>query len=485
MQLAELIKDWPCQVKGSIREWVDHISESSQDVLAQTMFFAHRGEKTSGTRFALQAIERGANIIVTDDELFFDTWKESTTIVWVPNSRQFCAFVSHRFFGEPSHVLPIIAITGTNGKTTVSHFIGQLATAMGIKTLVIGTNGIYLDGERQKADEQLTTKSAIFLQRLLKKAIQQNVELVVLEASSMGLEQHRLDFCMIDVGVYLNLTEEHLDNHGTMEKYKAAKRRLVPLSEQIVCNADDAFCRLVAMKCTKPVMLFSKAGQGDLNMQILHEDLHHSLVKLSLGDYEEICTLHIAGSYMHENAAAAISTLTLLGVDLADIVEHLPVLTYPQGRMQKIILEKGVQVYIDYAHTPAALKAVLKHLERNCKGNLIVVFSCGGDRDRQKRQEMGRIASKYADIILLTTDNCRSENPATINEEIRSGFFAAQEYEELLDRKEAILRAIDLAKENDIVLVAGKGHENTQVIGDKVYPFSDYEVIMSYFNLHS
>lgn len=477
MQLAELVKDWPCKVKGSVRIEVTNIAERWQNVTDGGLFFAHNGRNVDGNDYIEHALENGAVVIVTEDETLFEHWAYKEALVWVPNSRTFCAYVSHRFYGEPSEVLPIIAITGTNGKTTVSHLIGQIAKNLGVKTLVIGTNGIFLDGELQEENEPLTTKSAIFLQRLLQQAIRQQVELVVLEASSMGLEQHRLDYCAVDVGVFLNLSQEHIEDHRTLENYKTAKRRLVQLSDQIVCNADDGFCHAVAAKCTKPVMLYSTTGQGDLSLQLLHEDLQHSLVKVTLSHYQEVSALSIAGNYTHSNISAAISALCMLGVDIAEIVPVLPKLTLPDGRMQLVAQHNGAHVYIDYAHTPVAFKHVLQHIERYCHGKLIVVFGCGGERDKAKRQEIGRIASKYADIIILTTDNCRSENPAAINAQIRNGFFATQQYEEWLERKEAIGRALQLAEEDDIVLIAGKGHETVQIIGNTVQPFNDIEIV--------
>lgn len=479
MQLAELVKDWPCKVKGSVRTTIEHIVEHSKYAVPQSIFFAHKGRHQNGTKFIAQAIENGASTIVTEDEQEFDGWQREEAIIWVPNSRIFCAYASHRLYGEPSDVLPIIAVTGTNGKTTVSHFIGQLAQSIDVKTLVIGTNGIYIDGELLQDDEPLTTKSAVFLQRLLQRAVREQVQLVVLEASSMGLEQHRLDYCAIDVGVFLNVSPEHIEDHETFDHYKAAKRKLVPLCEQLVCNADDAFCHAIAVKCKQPVMLYSIIGQGDLSVQLLHEDLQHSLVNITLGHFQDVSSLSFAGSYLQSNVAAALSALCMLGVDIAELLPAVSSLSLPSGRMQNITLGTGAELYIDYAHTPAAFKHVLQHLERHCVGKLIVVFSCGGERDKIKRQEMGRLASKYADIVILTTDNCRTEKPEAINNQIRSGFFAMQQHEEILDRKAAIERAMELADEGDLVLIAGKGHETEQIIGYTSEPFNDYETVMA------
>ena len=461
-----------------MRVVIEDIAEHSKKVQQGGLFVAHRGNHYSGVNFVEQAIENGAVVVVTEDEQLFESWHGDTTLVWVPNSRSFVAYASHRIFGEPSQVLPIIAVTGTNGKTTVTHFIGQIANQLGIRAMVIGTNGVFIDGVKQAEDEGLTTKSAVTLHRLLNQAIQRGVELVALEASSMGLEMHRLDYCEIDVGVFLNLSQEHIEDHRSIENYKLAKKRLVSLSEQLVCNADDAFCHGVAVKCNKPVMLYSCKGQGDLMCHVLHEDAQHSLVKLSLGQLQEVCSLPFSGGFLQSNMCAAISALALLGLDVSQLVSVLSTLRLPAGRMQLVRTPNGARVYIDYAHTPAAFLHVLQHITKHCKGRLIVVFSCGGERDQAKRQEMGRVASKYAQTIILTTDNSRSEDPKAINAQIRSGFFALQQQEELLDRKEAIARALELAQADDVVLVAGKGHENQQLVGHTSMPFNDYEVTL-------
>lgn len=478
MQLVELLKDWPCKVKGSIRLEVRALAEHSETVTEDTLFIAHNGRQFDSGMFIEKAIGNGATVIVTDNETLFNSLELPVTLIWVPNTRTFAAFVSHRFYGEPSHAVKIIAVTGTNGKTTVSHFIGQLAQQLGERVCVIGTNGVYINGVKQNEDlSTLTTKSPLTLHRLIKQAISKNVGLVVLEASSMGLETARLDYCQIDVGVFLNLSQEHIEDHRSYNNYKLAKKHLVALSDKIVSNADDVFCQSVALSSNKPYKLFSCSVRADVTCTVLHETTTRSFVKFTMSSVDEVCQMPFAAPFLRSNVCAAVTALLQLGYNFEQLIAAVPELTLPTGRLEQVVLPSGATAIIDYAHTPEAFKQLFSHIQTICRGKIIAVFSCGGERDHAKRQEMGCIASKYADMIILTTDNCRHENPQHINKQIRSGFFATQQFEEHLDRYEAIARAIKLAESNDYVLIVGKGHETYQIIGDTVTDFDDKEAV--------
>ena len=481
MQLVELLKDWPCKVKGSVRLEISSLAEHSDEVSTSTLFIAHTGRKYQAQTFIEKAEKNGAIAIVTDDEALFDSLQCEATVIWVPNSRTFASYVSHRFYGEPSNAVKVVAVTGTNGKTTVSHFIGQLARSLGQNVCVIGTNGVYFNGELNKEEQNtLTTKSPTTLHRLIKEAIAQGAQLIVLEASSMGLEMARLDHCQIDVGVFLNLSHEHIEDHRSFNNYKLAKKRLVTLSEQLVCNADDLFSQSVALNCNKPCKLFSCKGSADVTCLLLHETDSQSFVKFTASKVQEVCHMSFAAPFLRSNVCAAVTSLLMLGYGLEEVVSAVPSLTLPTGRMETLKMPNGAKVVIDYAHTPEAFKQIFSHLHTHSRGKLIAVFSCGGERDQAKRQEMGRIASKFVDTIILTTDNCRREDPQEINKQIISGFFATQEFEEQLDREKAITRALSLAGPDDCVVIVGKGHESYQIIGDKVLPFNDKEVVQQF-----
>ena len=478
MQLAELLKDWPCTVKGSIREEVFRIEDTVSDVKSGDLFIARKGRKHDGKKWIDKAIERGAKAVVVDEEVFFDGFTSDVPLIWVPNILQFSAYASAKLCGFPSEALTMIAITGTNGKTTVSHFIGQLLQKIGKRVIVIGTNGVYLNGEPYETNiEQLTTLQPKHLHPLLLEVVRDNVEYVVFEASSMGLATHRLDECDIDIGVFLNLTEDHIEDHGSFEQYKLAKQRLAGLSKKLVLNGDDAFCRGVGVLAKRSKYYFGIKGRVDVLIQLLAEGTNDSTCCVQMADKEKVATIPFVGDYQRSNVAAAIAVLEMLGFSFDEVMKEVPNLTLPVGRMQTFTSEQGFRVIVDYAHTADALKVVLQTLKNTTDQKLFVVFSCGGERDVAKRREMGTVASKFADHIILTTDNCRSEDPKVINQQIASGFFATQSYEVILSREEAIEAAINKAQKGDVIVVAGKGHERTQTIGDVTTPFSDIDCV--------
>lgn len=478
MQLAELLKDWPCTVKGSIRVDISRIEDNVAEVKVGDIFVARKGRRYDGKSYIEEAVHRGASAIVVDDEVVFDALRLKIPTIWVPNCLQFIAFASAKIYGFPSEGLTIIAITGTNGKTTVSHFISQLLQHSNKRTLVIGTNGIFLNGEPFYSDvELLTTLQPKHLHKIFYEALRNDVEYVVMEASSMGLATYRLDYCDIDVGVYLNLGEDHLQDHGSFEQYKLAKQRLAQLSKKLVLNGDDTFCRSVGLLSKLEKRYFGVGNRVDVQIQLLAEGKNACTCCIQTQHGEHVITLPIVGDYQRSNIAAAIATMDILKIPFASISKALQTIQLPIGRMQSISVPNHGTVIIDYAHTADALKVVLQTLKKLQPKKLSVVFSCGGERDVTKRKEMGAVASRYADYIILTTDNCRSEDPMKINEQIKEGFFSTQAYDIILDREEAITKAVEAATENDIVLIAGKGHERTQTIGDKVLPFSDVECV--------
>ncbi|MBD8025885.1 UDP-N-acetylmuramoyl-L-alanyl-D-glutamate--2,6-diaminopimelate ligase [Ureibacillus sp. Re31] len=479
MQLAELLKEWPCTVKGgSIRVDVTGIEDYAQGVKEGDLFIVRKGRKSDGLKYVDTAIENGAVGIVIEDEKQLDTLKLSIPVIWVPNVLKFMSYSAAKLNHFPAEAMQVIAITGTNGKTTVSHFIGQLLHALHKNVIVIGTNGIYINGVEVNLDyEHLTTLQPKHLHRILKIAVNRGVEYVVLEASSMGLAKHRLDDCAINVGVFLNLAEDHIEDHGSYDKYKAAKQILSTLSERLVLNGDDSFCRTVGLQAKKKKAYFGLGNRVDYQLQLLAEGLTTSTCCLQSNKGQKVFSVPFVGEHHLQNTIAAITTVSELGFPVAEICEAAEKLTLPKGRLEAIPNDFNLDIYIDYAHTEAALRAVLQTLNKTVKRDLIVVFSCGGDRDKHKRIKMGAVASKYANFIYLTTDNPRSEDPELINSQIAAGFSPKQQYEMILDRAKAIETAILNAKEGDTILIAGKGHETTQTIGAQDIQFSDYECV--------
>lgn len=479
VQLGELVKDWPCTIKGSIRTEVLSIDDNANKIQPGTIFVARKGANFNGTKFINDAVTRGASAIVLDDELVYDSLELTIPIIWVPNCRSFLAFASAKMYGFPSEALKIVAVTGTNGKTTVTHFIGQLLKQLQQNVLVIGTNGIFKNGEKcYDEKEKLTTLQAKDLQLLFYEAVQNDIPYVVLEASSIGLIQHRLDYCEVALGVFLNITEDHIEEHGSFENYKRAKQRLTTLSKKILINSDDAICRSIGVVSKNKKSYFGKGNNVDFHLQLLVESEGHSLCCIQKADEKHLVTMPVVGEYQCSNVLAAISSVAELGFSLDEICRAVSALTLPEGRYEQIQNNLGISIYIDYAHTPDAMKMVLQTLKNQTKKRLIVVFSCGGERDQAKRPKMGLIASTFADYIILTTDNARGENPQKINDQIKKGFVSFQLYEVILNRQKAIAQALKVAKKGDIVIILGKGHEKTQHIGSAVSHFSDKECVL-------
>lgn len=469
--LPELLKDWPCTVDGGeFRVAVKGITENSADVKNGFIFVARKGKNNDGASHIAEALRCGAVAIVIDRSTMSDI-PMGIPIVTVPDCRLFLSHASARFSGNPSERLTVIAVTGTNGKTTVTHFIGQLLNGLGMRTAVIGTTGIFIDGTKiNYMAPQMTTLPAEYLHPLLKKCEDEGVSHIVLEASSLGLSTFRLDHCKIDVGLLLNIGTDHYDEHGGKLQYIEAKKRLLKMAKQVVVNMDDDLCIQMSKASPIPCVFFGTKAGSDV-----HLSNQGGKLNLSTRHEEGELSLSVPGEFNYMNVAAAISALLVLGFQLEEILPHTLFLKLPEGRMQHLQLD-GITVFVDFAHTPDALEVVLRSLSANCSGKLITVFGCGGDRDKGKRKKMGELAALYSSSVIVTSDNPRSEDPLSIIADIMEGFgdgCAAIEAEP--DRELAIQKAISRAYSGDIVLIAGKGHEKTQQTAEGIFPFSDHE----------
>ncbi len=456
--LTELLKDWPCTVDGGeIRTLVTGITEKSSRVKKGFIFVARKGVHSDGMVYIDEAIELGAIAIVVDRTDLIGVQRNVPVII-VPDCRLFIAHASARFSGNPSTRMKVVAVTGTNGKTTVTHFIGQLLNSFGNRAAVIGTTGVFIDGVKIDCEiPQLTTLPAEYLHPLMKKCEDEGVTHIVLEASSMGLSSNRLAHCEIDIGILLNIGTDHYEEHGGKMAYIHAKKQLIHMVKTMIVNLEDEQCVQMAEGAETPILYFGMNSKADVYVP----DLEMHFV--------------IPGHYNRLNALAAISALVVLGYHLDDILQHCSMLQLPEGRLQQLERD-GVTVYIDYAHTPDALQAVLSTLSNSCYGKLITVFGCGGERDKGKRAEMGKLAVLYSSSVIVTSDNPRNEDPSSIIVDIMEGFGGdCSAVEVMLDRKYAIRKSVFSAAPGDIVLIAGKGHEKTQHTAEGLIPFSDYQ----------
>ncbi|WP_197462207.1 UDP-N-acetylmuramoyl-L-alanyl-D-glutamate--2,6-diaminopimelate ligase [Bhargavaea cecembensis] len=478
IELCELLKNWPCTAKGgNIRALVSGVTDHSAEVIPGSVFVARKGRSVSGLDHIHEALRNGAVAVVSDISNP-PALPQGVSVISVPDAADFLAYACSAFYRHPSRELTVFAVTGTNGKTTTTRFIGQLLKAGGIRAAVIGTLGVWIDGRKTPLQiPPMTTLPPAHLHRVLRYCADEGVTHVAMEASSLGLSGRRLDHCSIDYGVFLNIGTDHHAEHGGEESYLRAKGRLAGLAGQIVLNAEDPAVRSITAD-RLPVMTFGERSGGDSHLRIV-DDRNGGWV-ISAGESHSVIRAPVEGRHNRLNAAAAFASLMAAGFGLADLCKHASCLSLPEGRMQEAE-GAGIRVFVDYAHTPDALEAVLGALSSVCKGRLILVFGCGGDRDGEKRPQMGRVAGEYSGSVWVTSDNPRSEEPARIISDIMEGLKnTAAIVRAETDREHAIRGAIYEAEPGDIVLIAGKGHEEIQISGSSSRPFSDFRTALRF-----
>ncbi len=449
----------------------------SRKVVPGDLFLALAGEVHDGRTFIEQAVASGAVAVVADAPVggFVDALP--VPLVEVPELAQEVGPIASRFYAEPSRQLPVVGVTGTNGKTTTTRLVAQLARALGECCGSIGTLGASLDNEVSAAIN--TTPDAVALQGQLAAWHAAGVERVAMEVSSHALVQGRVNGMRFDTAVFTNLSQDHLDYHGSMADYGRAKTRLFarPGLRCSVINADDAYAAQVIAEAHRhsEVVTYSARGAkgADVRVTQLEFDARGARGYLESPWGSSAFASSLAGEFNVANLAAAIACMALGGHSLEAILPLVGQLESVPGRLQSVANERGIQVLVDYAHTPDALKQVLKALRPGVSGELITVFGCGGDRDSGKRSVMGRIACEGSDRVVVTSDNPRSEEPQAIIDDILAGCNGT--YSAEVDRARAIAAAIASAVAGDCVLIAGKGHEDYQIIDGQRLHFSDIE----------
>jgi len=459
---------------------VTGISHDSRRVGPGEVFVALRGRRADAGQFARQALDRGALLVVSDHEAL-DI--DPARWVQVRDGRVALAWLAAAFYRHPSRELRVVGITGTNGKTTTAYLVASIFEAASVRCGVIGTVGYRIGAEMRAAEH--TTPEAPDLQRLLREMIDRGCGACAMEVSSHALALKRVDGLEFAAGVFTNLTRDHLDFHGDMESYFQAKRRLfemLPSGAPALVNMDDPRAPALLQACGRPVT-YGVQRAAD----ITPGPLSFTLEGLRFDVRTPRGSLRIQSSLVGRpnvyNILAAVSVATALGLSFDAIERGIAALTGVPGRFEVVSSARDeVTVVVDYAHTDDALRNLLETARPLARGRLITVFGCGGDRDRTKRPLMGAVASRLSDVIILTSDNPRDEDPGRIIDEIARGITpdtrraGAEEPLAIPDRREAIGRAIALARPGDLVLIAGKGHETSQMIGDQVLPFDDAAV---------
>lgn len=472
MQLSELLgqevrnTDTNVEIRG--------LTADSRAVRPGYLFAALPGVKADGAQYIGQAISRGAVAVLAGKDVHMQS--AGTMLVSDENPRQRFAFIAARFFShQPAHV---VAVTGTSGKTSVVSFARQLWSNLGRSAASLGTLGVIAPDYSYSLGH--TTPDPVELHGQLATLAKRGVSCLAMEASSHGLDQFRLDGVKIEAAAFTNLSHDHLDYHPSMDAYLTAKLRLfrdlLPVGGTAVINADAPISAEVMALCHERQQRIVTYGINGKDLRLISAvpHGHGHWIEAEIFGKQKSFELPLAGSFQVGNALAAFGLVAAVeGYSLSP--EHLSKLEGVPGRMQLAAVHpNGAPIYVDYAHKPDALTAVLSALRPHVRGRLIVVFGCGGDRDRAKRPMMGAIAARTADIVIVTDDNPRSEDPSTIRAAICA---TAPEARNIGDRKMAIQAAIDLLRPDDLLLIAGKGHERGQIIGATVHPFDDVDVV--------
>jgi len=455
------------------------ITADSRQVRPGFLFAALKGVRTDGRHFAAAAAAKGAVAILTDDPAALDldaTQRARIAVIADPDPQRLLALAASRFY--PARPRTIAAVTGTNGKTSVVHFTREIWQALGHKSASLGTLG-WVVGEERRAGA-LTTPDPVALHRTLSELAARGIDHAAIEASSHGLAQHRLDGLSFAAAAFTNLTRDHLDYHGDMDSYRAAKDRLfvelLAPGGTAVLNADSPeYARLVGLVRAggHKVIAFGINRTADLRLVSRLPRRDRQRVGLSLYGEAHDIELKLIGDFQALNVLAALGLALATGSELARAVAALPALTTVPGRMQLVGETKGASVFVDYAHTPDALATVLAASRPHAEGRLILVFGAGGDRDTGKRPLMGQVATEKADLVYVTDDNPRTEIAAAIRRAILA---AAPGAIEIGDRREAIGAAIAALRPGDVLVIAGKGHESGQIVGRETLPFDDVVV---------
>lgn len=489
MKLAQLLSIFPQLRWGDVALGeVTKITQDSRQVDPGTVFVAVRGHSRDGHDFLTEVANNGAMaLVVEDDSTIPQAFKGA--VIKVPSSRHALEQLARRFYGDPAEKLFCVGVTGTNGKTTVTYMLEAIFNRFGWPTGVLGTIDHHLGTKRWKSE--LTTPDALTLQARLREFVDLKAQAAAFEVSSHALSQSRVDSLPFAVGVFTNFTRDHLDYHQSMESYFAAKERLFnellgrhPSVRTAVLNADDEWVRKVRVHEGVNTWWFGTKDAVDFCFKPLKQDLSGNLFHLSTPRGNTEVFLPCPGTHNVYNAVAAIAAALAAGVSLKTASEAISEFVGAPGRLEKVPNGKGLHIFVDYAHTDDALRTVLHALNQmraasRSNARILTVFGCGGDRDQGKRPLMARAACGASDAVIVTSDNPRGEDPQKIVDDILQGVPKgwAGDLKVELDRRAALSIALQSAREGDVILVAGKGHEDYQLIGSQRLNFSDALVI--------
>ncbi|MCI5604370.1 MAG: UDP-N-acetylmuramoyl-L-alanyl-D-glutamate--2,6-diaminopimelate ligase [Clostridia bacterium] len=455
------------------------IAYDSRNILEGNVFVCIKGFETDGHKFAEMAEKNGAAIIVAEDKIDVDV-----PVWYVDDSRIAIAELACKYYKNPSEKFKLVGVTGTNGKTTITYLIKSILEEAGMHIGVIGTNqNIIGDKVLLTQSTTPTTPNALELQQLFAEMAQSDAECVVMEVSSHALELERVHGCHFDVGVFTNLTQDHLDFHKTMENYLNAKAKLFQISDKGVVNFDDEAGKKIASNADCDILTVGLSDESRLyakNIDITARGVDFEMV------YDgKTYPMHISipGKFSVYNAICAAGAAVQLGIDIETIQKGLSKAAGVMGRVEVVPTDTDYTVIIDYAHTPDGLENIISAVREFAKGRVITLFGCGGDRDNTKRPVMGEIAGRLSDYSIITSDNPRTEDPEAIVAQIEAGMKKTDgKYTLIVDRRKAIAYALDFAEKDDVIILAGKGQETYQIIGKEKYDFDERVEVYKHLN---
>ena len=465
MLLSKLLEDVKTQSEYSDVS-VSDVTDSSSRIIADCVFVAIKGTNFDGHDFVHEALAKGAAIAVVSHDMGVDRQ------IIVENTREAYALMCRTYFGKPDTELAVIGITGTNGKSSTAALLCDAFSELNIPSGSIGTLGNRVGNKMFPT--AYTTPAPYELYRLLRLMVNDGIKHAVIETTSQAFDQNRLSGITFEVGVFTNLTQDHLDYHGSIENYKACKKQLFLNSKNCIINSDDEAAGYMADGVPGKVITYSVDGESDYKAADLSFDEDGVAYKLN----GTAIVSHPPAKFSVYNSAAAVAALECVGIPFADACDAVNDTASLKGRLEIIKTDTDYKVVIDYAHTPDGFEKVLEAVRGYTAGRVIVVFGCGGDRDKTKRPKMGRVAADLSDIAIITTDNPRTEDPVVIIKEILMGMVGSRaKTMTFLDRTEAIENALSLAKSGDTVLLAGKGHETYQIIGTERVHYDEREIV--------
>ena len=471
------------KVKGNLDIDINSVQSNSKKVEQNDLFVAIKGFESNGHEHIMEAIENGAKaILAQEDQISKSMIKEigdNITLILTKNTRYALAIVACNYYQNPSRKFKLVGVTGTKGKTTTTFMIRDILQKRGIKVGLIGTIASYI-GNEKIANSENTTPESLKLQETFSVMLKEKCEVVVMEVSSQSLKLDRVAGCDFDIGVFTNLSEDHISpkEHPDIEDYFNSKVKLFKMCKKGFVNSDDIYTSSVAkMVPNCSITTFGIDNHSDLLAKDITVTNQYVDFKVKIGDRNERVKVSIPGRFSVYNSLAAIAVATQFGCGSEEIKEALLSIRVP-GRSELVDNKLGLTIMIDYAHSPSSLEKILSSVKTYTRGRVICVFGCGGDRDKNKRPMMGEISGEVADYTIITSDNPRTEDPTQIVKDVEEGIKKTKgKYECIVDRVEAIKKAISMANKNDIIVLAGKGHEQYQEINKKRYPFDENKIV--------